>query len=191
MLCELDLSFNRLEELCEEIGECRSLQRLVLCSNMLTSLPATVGNLAELKVLNVAKNRLRSLPGVCVRVCTCLYVCVCVCVCACVCVWAPTCLFHRLPRPSRSPVPARGHRDGTVHLRTQLPPPPLARACIHTHTLTHTHPYRHDREAAQPVRAQRPAQPAHSPPWRSRMAEVEHEPVHLREPLLPGQQQRF
>ncbi len=55
-LTELFLPFNSIENLPEEIGQCRKLERLWLSNNKLKNLPDSFWNLSNLKELRLENN---------------------------------------------------------------------------------------------------------------------------------------
>ena len=57
-LKELDLHYNKLEEVPGSIGKLTNLEKLNLKSNKLTSLPESIDNLTSLKELNLSSNEL-------------------------------------------------------------------------------------------------------------------------------------
>ena len=61
-LIDLDLSFNKLQSLPEQIGVLWALQNLYVQGNQLQFLPEWIGQLRELKTLNISGNQLQSLP---------------------------------------------------------------------------------------------------------------------------------
>lgn len=58
----LDLEENRLEQLPNEIGYLKDLQRLIVQSNQLTIIPRAIGHLTNLVFLSVGENALSYLP---------------------------------------------------------------------------------------------------------------------------------
>ncbi|KAH9131100.1 hypothetical protein LEN26_007904 [Aphanomyces euteiches] len=58
---EVDLSYNRLESLPDEIGQLQAVRLLNLRGNQLTSLPSTLTKLSKLEILDVASNQLESI----------------------------------------------------------------------------------------------------------------------------------
>jgi hypothetical protein len=61
-LRSLDLTFNRLTALSESLGNLVQLRSLDLSFNRLTALPESLGNLAQLQSLNLCNNQLIALP---------------------------------------------------------------------------------------------------------------------------------
>ena len=62
-LKELDLSFNEIEEIPEEIKECTSLEILDLSNNKISTLPDSIGDITSLRILKLEKNNLRTIPN--------------------------------------------------------------------------------------------------------------------------------
>ncbi|MCQ2996968.1 leucine-rich repeat-containing serine/threonine-protein kinase [Pseudomonas syringae] len=58
----LILTDNQIEQLPERLGECRSLQKLMLAGNRLTRLPASLARCEQLELLRIAANQLPELP---------------------------------------------------------------------------------------------------------------------------------
>lgn len=61
-LMSLDLSFNHLQSIPEEIGNLRRLKRLNCENNEIEKLPESLGRLRALKILKLNRNRLTALP---------------------------------------------------------------------------------------------------------------------------------
>ncbi len=59
----LDLSFQRLKKLSDDIGQLAFLKNLNLQDNQLATLPPAIGRLTELETLNLELNQLESLPA--------------------------------------------------------------------------------------------------------------------------------
>jgi GTPase SAR1 family protein len=59
---KLDLSYNRLSELPDSIGNLQNLSVLYLTNNQLIELPASIGNLQNLSVLYLISNQLSEIP---------------------------------------------------------------------------------------------------------------------------------
>lgn len=69
----LDISFNQLQTLPDEIGMLKMVTNLNCACNALQSIPSAIGRLRRLKILNLTGNRLNSLPddiGKCHRLST-------------------------------------------------------------------------------------------------------------------------
>ena len=62
LLNYLDLSYNHLSELPQQLGYCLRLEQLNVSRNELTSIPASIGNLKLLINLRLQNNRLTQLP---------------------------------------------------------------------------------------------------------------------------------
>ncbi|EGC39625.1 hypothetical protein DICPUDRAFT_147550 [Dictyostelium purpureum] len=62
----LDLSHNRLEDTCREMGNLKSLRELYLSNNLLSRFPTT-GNLINLKKLVLDNNKISTIPPECVE----------------------------------------------------------------------------------------------------------------------------
>lgn len=58
----LILTDNAIERLPDELGQCTSLQKLMLAGNRLTELPETLANCRRLELLRISANRLATLP---------------------------------------------------------------------------------------------------------------------------------
>ncbi|MBC3953352.1 leucine-rich repeat-containing protein kinase family protein [Pseudomonas folii] len=58
----LILTDNQIEQLPETLGECGSLQKLMLAGNRLTRLPASLARCEQLELLRIAANQLTELP---------------------------------------------------------------------------------------------------------------------------------
>lgn len=62
-LQELNLMWNQIAKLPEELGELTSLKKMVLSGNKLMSLHASIGNLKSLELLKMDHNRVEKLPS--------------------------------------------------------------------------------------------------------------------------------